>query len=296
VIVCYGLLPFIGGVIRRYNWYKFRKRFDKLRFCPVLNYGSYWATGEGGEEAVFRFSGGFESVTDGRTLWIRSEDITVPVSLQNAESYRLPARKNEDLSEGYDPGEIPEIIRWGKISALNEGAKVFVGGSLKYLNGNRSFVSTKENPLIVIFYDCPDDALVSQMIQSGRQQNEYWNTVTPYALVIGAISLLITALLFRSRPAYRLTVVVSVIALFIPLYPIIPPGLLLTGIYRRLSRTARVLRARSDLARLSEQISAVRFTVKAYLLETAAWFFLLAGLALNIFFLILVLIRLGVLL
>jgi hypothetical protein len=299
-----------------------------------LNYGNYWLTGEGGEEAanagtdnVFRFSGGFESVTDGQTLWIRSEDITVPVSLKNAESYRLPARKNEGLSEGDEqegsrtsmmqrgtsvpsdlgaglrrplvsveaPGETPEIIRWGKSSALNEGTKVFVGGSLKYLNGSRSFVSTKENPLIVIFYDCTESALVPQMIQSGRQQNEYWNSITPYSLVIGAISLLLTALLFRSRPAYSLTVVVSVIALFIPLYPIIPPGLLFTGIYRRLSRMSGVLRARGDLARLSEQISAARFTVKAYLLEVAAWFFLLAGLARNIFFLRLVLIRLGVL-
>jgi hypothetical protein len=282
-----------------------------------LDYGNYWLRpGENGEEAadgeaaagaanagtddgVFRFSGGFESVTDGRTLWIRSEDITVPVSLQNAESYRLPARKNEDLSEDYDPGEIPpEIIRWEKISALTEGAKVFVGGSLKYLNGCRSFVSTKENPLIVIFYDCPDPAFVPQMIQSGRQRNEYWNSVTPYALGIGAISLILTALLFRSRPAYSLTVIVSIIALFVPLYPIIPPGLLFTGIYRRLSRLSRVFRACGDLARLgaAENLPtpAGRFTVKAYLLEAAAWVFLLAGIALNIFFLRLVLIRLGV--
>jgi hypothetical protein len=302
VFVCYGLLPFIGGAIGRYKWYKFRKRFDKLRFCPLLDYGGYWgAAAETGTDGVFRFSGGFESVTDGRTLWIRSEDITVPVSLKNAESYRLPAGKNEVPPEKYEQGEMPpEIIRWEKISALTEGAKVFVGGSLKYLNGSRSFVSTKENPLIIIFYDCPDDALIPRMIQSGRQQNEYWNSITPYSLVIGAISLLLTALLFRSRPAYRLTVIVSVIALFIPLYPIIPPGLLFTSIYRRLSRISRVLRARGDLARLNTdengQIPAARFTGKAYLLEAAAWVFLLAGLALNIFFLRLVLIQLGVLL
>jgi hypothetical protein len=255
-------------------------------------------------------------------LWIRSEDITVPVSLQNAESYLLPVRKNEDPPEEFDPGEIPpEVIRWEKISTLTEGAKVFVGGSLKYLNGCRSFVSTKENPLIVIFYDCPDSDLEIKMIQSGRQRNEYWNTVTPYSLVIGALGLILTALLYRSRPAYRLTVIVSVIALFIPLYPIIPPGLLSTGVYRRFSRLARVLRARSDLARLVEgnpgpvepecrvsgpgtspeffppgQTRAGRFTVKAYLLEAAAWGFLLAGLALNILFLRIVLFLLGVLL
>jgi hypothetical protein len=307
VIVCYGLLPFIGAVIRRYNWYKFRKRFDKLRFCPLLNYGNYWkGTGENGEEragaaeaadGVFRFSVVFESVTDGRTLWIRSEELTVPVSLQNAESYLLPGRKNEDRPEAYEPGEIPpEIIRWEKISTLTEGAKVFVGGSLKDLNGSRSFVSTKEDPLIVIFYDCPDSVLVPQMIQSGRRRNEYWNTVTPYALVIGALGLILTALLYQSRPAYRITVIISVIAMFIPLYPIIPPGLLFTGIYRRLSRMSRVLRARGDIARLTEGNLGPAGTIKAYLLEAAAWVFLLAGIALNIFFLRMVLIRLGVLL
>ena len=302
VIVCYVLAPFIGAVIRRNNWYKFRKRFDELRLCPFLSYGNYWTTTPDASDGIFRFSGSFESVTDGQTLWIRSEDLTVPVSLKNAESYLLSPRKDEDLPEDQYPGEMPpEKIRWEKVSTLTEGVKVFVGGPLKYLNGCRSFVSTKEKPLIVIFYYCSDVSLVPRVIQSGRQWNEYWNPVTPYSLVIGAIGLILTAVLYRSRPAYRLTVIVSVIALFIPLYPIIPPGLMFTGIYRRLSWRSRELRARGDLVRLGlvdniQQISTRRYTIKAYLLETAAWlFFLPTGIALNILFLRMILVLFGVL-
>ena len=295
-------------MIRRNKWYKFRKRFHELHLCPFLNYENYWQRiGENNEGAddkavgVFRFSGGFESVTDGQTLWIRSEDLTVPVSLKNAESYLLPAGKNEDPVEANDPGEMPpERIRWEKVSTLTEGVKVFVGGPLKYVNGCRNFASTKENPLIVIFYYCPDLSFFPQVIQSGRQRNEYWNPVTSYSLVIGAIGLILTAVLYLSRPAYRhLTVIFSIIALFIPLYPIIPPGLLLTGIYRRLTWKSRILRTRSDLVRLglvnNDPEAARRFTVKAYLLEAAAWVFLPAGITVNIFFLGVVLVLFGAL-
>jgi hypothetical protein len=43
---------------------------------------------------------------------------------------------------------------------------------------------------------------------------------------------------------------VSVVSLLIPLYPIIPPGLLFTVLSRRLAWESRTLRAYSDIARL----------------------------------------------
>jgi hypothetical protein len=267
VIVCYGLAPFTGALFSRYKWYKFRKRFDELRLCPLLDYSGYWQEGaekKGAETSppsdasslsetngVFRFTGDFESVTDGQTLWLRSDDLTVPVSLKNAESYLLSGQKSGGLPEGYDPNEAPpEKIRWEKVSTLTEGARVFVGGPLQYLNGHLSFVSTKENPLIVIFYDGSDHSLATRVIRSSRHHGEYWNFITPYSLIIGALCLILMALFYRSRPAYNLTVTISVIALFIPFYSVIPPGLLFTVVYRRLSWRARALRACGDLARL----------------------------------------------
>jgi hypothetical protein len=258
-----------GAMFKRYKWHIFRRRFDELRLSPILDYRQY---AQNGDDGTFRFTGGFESVTDGQTLWIRSEDLTVPVSLKHAETYLLPMQKgasslkgtpskegaaspevleSADIPEMFDPGEeTPEKIRWERISALAEGAKVFVGGTLVCQDGRRSFVSTKENPLMVIFYDGPDHSLTARVIRAGRHRGEYWNGLTPYALAMGAISLIILAGWFLFRPAYRITVITSVFALFIPLYPILPPGLLFTVMYRRLAWRSRILRAYRDLARL----------------------------------------------
>jgi len=256
VILWYGLVPMAGALIKRYKWHVFRKHFDELRLSPMLDYNHYADHGgarhTGASDAgAFRFVGGFESVTDEQTLWIRGDDLTVPVSLQNAETYLLPMQKGDGIPEIFDPSdESPERIRWERVSALTEGARVFVGGLLVHRDGRWSFASTKEKPLMVIFYDGADHSLTTRAIRAGRHRGEYWNAITPYSLVIGALCQIITAVLFLSRPAFRLTVIVSFIALFVPLYPMIPPGLLFTVMYRRLAWRSRILRAYRDLARL----------------------------------------------
>jgi len=257
VILWYGLIPIVGALYKRYKWHIFRKRFDELRLNPILDYHYYCRHESENHGRVFRFTGGFESITDGKTLWIRSENLTVPVSLQNAETYLLPMQKSllsgkdSGVPELFDPGdETPEKIRWERVSALTEGAKVFVGGILAYRDGRWSFVSTKENPLIVIFYDGPDLSFTTQAIRAGRQRGEYWNIVTPYSLFVGVLCLIFIAVYYLPRPAFQLTVIVSFTALFIPLYTMIPPGLLFTVMYRRLTWRARILRSYSDLARL----------------------------------------------
>ncbi|MDR1858671.1 MAG: hypothetical protein LBQ69_04300, partial [Treponema sp.] len=174
----------------------------------------------------------------------------VPVSLKNAKIYLLPMQKNAG-AEAFDPEEeSPEKIRWEKVSALTEGARVFVGGPLVCTDGRWSFASTKENPLIVIFFDGPDRALASMVIKAGRHRGEYWNSITPYSLILGAASQMLMATSFIPRPAFRLTALVAFIALFIPLYPLIPPGLLFTVVSRRLSWKARLLRIYAGFARL----------------------------------------------
>ncbi|MDR2111237.1 MAG: hypothetical protein LBP32_08000 [Spirochaetaceae bacterium] len=243
-ILWYGLIPVAGAFISRRFWRAFRRRFDNLCLAPSLDYTAYRHDGGG----VYRFIGGVESVT-GQTLWIRGAGLTIPVILEGAQIHVLPMP--EDTAEFFDPGqEIPQRIRWDQVSALTEGAKVFVGGSLVSLEDRLTFVSTKENPLLVIFYDGPDRSLVTRTIRAGRDKNEYLNPVTPYALTLGAFSQIFIALSFLSRPAFRLTVITAFIAVFTPLFPLIPPGLLLTILYRRLWWRARLFRAYRDLVRL----------------------------------------------
>jgi len=304
-----------------------------LRLSPILDYSSYWSAAKKGQEPLsFRFLGSLESVTDGRTLWMHGKDLTISVSLKNAETYLLPAYQGDNDQEMLDiDEEAPVKIRWGKVSMLTEGSKVFVGGPLAYREERWQFVSTKRNPLIVFFYDGPDRLFTTRVIQSCRQQWAYWNAITPYSLIIGALCLILLAFSFLHRPIYRPMVIFSFVSLFIPFYPIIPPGLLFTVFCRRLAYKSRIFKAYSDLARLSLRspptpedklssrhkdskapqepadpfdgfrmfpdatIKLVRqFLIQAYALEVLTWVLLLTGIGLNIvFFLGIVQILLG---
>ena len=249
VIFWYGVVPLAGAIINSYKWFLFRRRFDELRLRPILDYRIYRKLKK--KEKKFRFIGGFESITDRKTLWIQGENLTIPVSLADAHIYLLPIQKGEGIKDIVDPGEeAPERINWNRVTTLTEGARVYAGGALVFRDERWIFVSTKNVPLIVIFFDGPDKSLTTRAISAGCHRNEYLNGITPYSLALGALSQIIIALRFLNRPAFRLTVITNIIAMFIPLFPMIPPGILFTTIYRRLSWQARKFKVYSDLARL----------------------------------------------
>ena len=206
--------------------------------------GTSSASFQENEGGIFRFTGEIESITDGHTLWVRGEDLSLPVSLEKTKCWLLPPQEGEGVPEA------PEQVRWNRVSTLSEGAKVFIGGQIKTRNNRLSFVSTKEKPLMVIFYNCPDSDLTDGIIRAARTRNEYWNNITPISLAIGALALVYFAASFLNRPAFRLTVITSLIAIFVPILPIFPPGLLFTVMYRRMTWYARRLRAYWDLALL----------------------------------------------
>ena len=239
------MLPITGAFFSRYRWSLFRKRYDDLRLTPLLDYRQYRQLGNTEKTtAVFRFTGEIESITDGHTLWVRGEDLTVPVSLTKTKCWLLPIHEGEGVPEA------PEKLNWNRVSTLSEGAKVFIGGLLSTQDNRLNFVSTNEKPLMVIFYNCSDSALTDGIIRAARTRNEYWNSFTPVPLVIGALILIYIAASFLNRPAFSLTVIAALAAIFVPVYPVFPPGLLLTVLYRRLSWQARRYRAYWDLARL----------------------------------------------
>jgi hypothetical protein len=243
----YGLVPFAGGLVVRERWRKFRRRFDDLRLKPFLDYASSLRD----ENGEYRFFGGFESVTEDHILWIHRENLTIPVDLSGARTYMLPNTRGDEIPAAFDPGEeVPEKIRWDRVSALAEGAKVFVGGALVFRDKRPIFASLPGNPLLIIFYEGPDRSLTVRTIRAGRHKNKYWNFITPYALVLGVFSQIIVALPFLSPPVFRLNIIATLIAIFVPLLPLIPPGILLALCYRRFWWQARIFRAYRDLARL----------------------------------------------
>jgi hypothetical protein len=280
VLLWCGLVPVAGAFWQRRSWRVFRRRFEGLCLRPLLDYAACQSAPP--EGSIYRFIGGFESLTgpssrgfvrsfaqgfakdsaqgfahdkardpsQGQTLWIRSDTLTISVPLKGAHTYMLPTPEGGGVLGTFDPGEeSPQRIQLDRISAFTEGAKVFVGGLLVLQDDRWTFVSTRDHPLLVIFYDGPDNTLASRVIRAGRHRNEYWNRFTPYGFVLNAFSQILIAAAFLSRPAFRLTVLVAFFALFAPLLPLLPPGVLLTALYRRLWWRARIFRAYRDLAR-----------------------------------------------
>ncbi|MCL2609613.1 MAG: hypothetical protein FWD94_06915 [Treponema sp.] len=254
MVLCYALVPAVGALSRRRLWYGFRNRFNRMRLLPVLQSRDYWKLADMPEGRPFRFQGELEAASEDRLLWVRGRGFSVPVSLKNAETYLVPMQGGESgTGEIAEPGESQaEKIRPER-SALAEGTKVFVGGQLARIEGRWTFASSRTLPLMVIFHDGQESSLAANAIWAGRQRGEYLNRLTPYSLVFGTLCLLSMASYFLPRPAFRPAVLASLVAIFVPLLPLVPPGLLCTIAYRSLTWRARILRAYADLARLPVQ-------------------------------------------
>ncbi|MDR3147723.1 MAG: hypothetical protein LBU00_05025 [Treponema sp.] len=272
VLFWYGLVPIAGALVSRYGWRRFRDHFNRLCLAPLLDYAAYvncgqapsvpppaarqkalpWQVpaGKGPAPTLFRLAGSFESITDGHTLWVRTPDLTIPVALTGAQVYMLPTEEQGERG-GFDlTEETPQRLRRDQVATLTGEVRVFVGGALSPQDGRWTFAVTPESPLQVIFYTGDDRSMAARVIRTGRHRNEYWNGVTPYALVLGALCLIVMAVAFLPRPAFRLTVITAFCAAFVPLYTLAPPGLLLTIAYRRLWQGARMYRSFRDLVRL----------------------------------------------
>jgi hypothetical protein len=257
VLFWYGLVPMAGILVSRRGWRRFRQDFDRLRLAPTLDYAQYTArgrTGEGPEAEpaeIFRFTGGFESITDSHTLWVQGPDLTIPVALTGARIYTLPVTEGRSGQERFEPSEETfQRLRWDRVAALTGEARVFVGGTLVLREGRWIFADAPGASLLVIFYTGSNRSMAICATWAGRRRNEYWNNVTPYALALGALCLITMAVTFLPRPAFRLTSITAFMAAFTPLFPLVPPGLLLTIACRWLWQRTRIYRIYRDLARL----------------------------------------------
>jgi hypothetical protein len=247
-VIWYGLVPVIGALIASRGWRRFRRRFDELRMKPLLDYAAMVKVSEPEE---FRFTGNFESVSEDRVLWVRGGNLTVPVDLTGARTFLLPNTSEEGITPTFDPGEeVPSRFRWDSLSTLTGEVKVFAGGNLVMRDNRPVFASSPGNPLLVIFYEGPDRSLTLRAIRAGRDRSKYINFLTPYAFILGAFCQILIALSYFTRPAMRPAMILALAAIFTPLFPLLPPGLIFTFATRRLQWRTRLLRAYRDLARL----------------------------------------------
>jgi hypothetical protein len=267
----YALIPLAGIFISRHNWRTFRERFAYLCQKPLLDY-TLMRQNKNGE---YHFIGNFESVTDDNTLWIKNDKLTALVSLKNAQTYMMPLTEKKrdahiDEKVRVDANDFdintaaPRRLNWNKVSALTAGAKVFIGGVLKMINGQQTFTSSRKHPLLIIFYECSERTLSAGVVRAGRYQPEYWNAITPYSIIGGFFSLIWIAQLFFARPIYRATVLSAIVAIFGPLFPLLPPGLVFTILYRHLWWRACLYRIFCDTALLPLKYSGAEYVCRPY--------------------------------
>ncbi|MDR2194076.1 MAG: hypothetical protein LBP19_06370 [Treponema sp.] len=271
----YGMIPVVGTFIHRYHRKVFRQQLMVVLHKPLLDYET-WRLLERGHvnDTMFRFLGKFESVSE-TILWIKNESLLIPLGLRDTQIFFVN-----------DAGLRRIVNR--RLLDISEETKIFVAGEIVWQDGRQMFASTKKNPLITILYDKEDNEdLVVRIISASRNKNDYWNLVTPYSIIMGIFSLILMAIFYLQRPAFRIMAIIALIAVFIPLFPFLPPGILFTSMSRFLRKCAETASIRSDITAIQEPHERKQlrhYSAKAVLYEVSSWIILIMGIGTNIFF------------
>ncbi len=268
-LLFYLFIPGVGAVLARHRWRVFRRRITTASTYATAGYPEVLIGSRARRERFigwYRFFGGLESIQGDGLAWLTDGRASVAVELADAPVYMVPggpvdaAAGRERLSLHADQGEVPTATTWKKVGSLPEGTRMFVAGSLYGEQGRAVFKGTNGSRPFVILYDGPDETLVFRSIRDGRQQNEYWNSVTPISLAAGSLSLFILAYLYIGAPLTRIAGLLSASLGLLPISILVPPGVILFFVYRRLWRVGRGLRAERDLLRLPLRYGPPGFT------------------------------------
>jgi hypothetical protein len=296
--IFFAAIPFTGAFISRFFWRQFRRRYYRLLDAPILDYFTLNRCTNAPEQD-FRFVGSLDSITEDKTIWVRSPALTLPIDLEGAYIYFIPGQQKSN--EEKPAPEVPTRLKRRQIGEIESGCRVFVGGKIgETQDSQQGFITLKKCPLIVIFFEGTEANLTRQVSGAGRHRNEYWNTATPYAITAGIFSCVFIALSYLGRPAFRINVLAAFAAIFSPLLPLIPPGLVLTMLYRKCWSLSRMCISKRDLSLLAAAKRgayiftslADQYARRAYFFEVIAWLFLIAAIAVNIFFIAIIILRL----
>lgn len=257
IVLFYGAIPAAGAFFVRNEWRRFRRRLLSASLEPDVSTARLGRHLDGNKPVGrFRAFGTLEAIQGNSRIWIRTSSRSVSAAMSGVRVYML----SSSLYSGSDadqtlPGspisdESPTAVRWERVSSLPEGSGVFIAGELSAHAGQLEFAGTRDSPLLVVFFDGNPETFLDRAIWSARQRNEYWNQFTPVSVAIGSLGLFILAYLFSRSPDVLSAALVAVTGGLVPLYPFLPPGVLLYFAYRRLWHTARYLRAQRDILRL----------------------------------------------
>ncbi|WP_028975056.1 hypothetical protein [Spirochaeta cellobiosiphila] len=251
--IFYLLFPGIGAVRTRNSWRLFRQALVDSSFFPILDYASLRGLNEG-IFRYFRFFGSLEAIQGDDLIWIRGNNILASVEMKEVNLFVLEL-KEEEVQDGDNPFGDKEAgkltsLSWEHIFSLPEGTKLFIAGPLFKEQGKAIFRGEPEYKLTMIIYEGETELLLQRAIWGGRQNNEYWNRLTPGSLGVGFFSLLVLANFFLSQSYGRPLSLIALTLSLLPFSVLLPPGLFFFFSYLNQWKLGRRLRAERDLLRL----------------------------------------------
>ncbi len=261
VFLAFILIPGLGGIQARSRWRRFRQRLRNSSLLPSVTFD---AGGFDEPLGAHSFTGRIEALQGDDSLWIRGDGVSIQALMSDSEIYILPSDASETpgartLLEGRLPEESPRSLSWKQMTTLQEGSRVYLIGFLERRDGILRMYGSRDVPLLAILHE--GDDIIPRAVWSGRQKNEYWNALTPWALLAGSLALFIMAsAVFRTHQASLSARLLLLMALF-PVMPFLPPGVIFFLIYLSNWRRARFLRAERDLLGLNAYIRAGDATV-----------------------------------
>ena len=258
--IFYFLVPLGGAFYVRERWRTFRCNLRSSLDFPMMK--PHYRPGDL-ESGLFRFKGRLEAIEGDNIVWIKGPGGSVCADMRDAVVYKMTdPGSNDHIYDYLYPFPLPRIslspMRWNEVFSLTEGTKVYLFGELSVERGRYVLGSSRQMSLTVIIYNEDPFTLIPRSVWSGRQSNEYWNSLTPWSLLVGVLILLIsTAWLFQNSVDYRLPFVGLLLALM-PMVLFLPPGFFLFQLYKRFWDRGRKARAERDLMQLPVGLKASR--------------------------------------
>lgn len=240
-LVFFLLLPLSGAILVRRRWRIFRSRVVDMMELPFLEYGDIRSNRSG----FYKLYARLEALKGDDEIWLKNESVSVCTNLKKSDIYLLSREDMEDT-----------LVKtsWSELSTIVEGSHFFISGCLKKERGIPFLAPKEDKNLLVIIYDEGREDLTERIIKEGRQKNELWNTLTPYAYIIGVLSLIILSFISYKSSVSKIDSYLLLVAAGTPFYFVLPPGLFFYMIYRKKWQNARKFRELRDLFFLKKRV------------------------------------------
>lgn len=251
----YILLPLIGAYATRRRWRVFRQRILDASSAPIYPQMKRASTEkdasprpDSGDVEVYRYFGDLEAVEDSDIIWLSDGRHRVKVDVKHISLFVLPGVNSDDFDVANERS--PAITKWKDMGSLPEGTQFFVYGVLARDTLVPMFRSSADHPLMVIIHDVKPGQFLSRAIRTGRQRNEYWNSISPLSFLSGVMAQMIFIIRLLQQNPDSLMLLLHIPLALLPGIILMPPGIFLYFLYRKLWRKGRAYRQERDLLRL----------------------------------------------